>query len=122
MDERGEVCRVYVLRKRDSAEWERLAARDETANLCILAAGKFYRLMAKEPSWCGCCDSLFAQNDAPQAFIVLLPIERDSKNLTARAFAVCAECDKQEDQWLIDQTLVKSGLAPTKARLGHSIH
>jgi hypothetical protein len=50
VDEKGEECRVYVLRKRDSAEWQALAAKgDENAQICIWAVGKFYRLITDEP-------------------------------------------------------------------------
>ena len=67
VDEKGEECRVYVLRKRDSAEWQALAAKsDENAQICIWAVGKFYRLMTDEPSWCACCDVHFVLSDIPQ--------------------------------------------------------
>jgi hypothetical protein len=123
MDEKGEECRVYILRKRDSAEWQALAARrDESAQACVWAVGKFYRMMADEPSWCGCCDALFASGDIPQAFIVLLPVERNATDITARAFAVCTECSKQEDDWLVDQGARRDGLALTTARPGDNIH
>lgn len=123
MGEKGEECRVYVLRKRDSAKWETLAARgDENAQACVLAAGKFFRTMADEPSWCGCCDALFALGDIPQAFIILIPVERNPTAISARAFAVCVECGKQEDDWLINQGVRRQGLAPTTARPGDKIH
>lgn len=121
--EKGEECRVYILRKRDSAEWQVSAAKgDESAQACVWAVGKFYRMMADEPSWCGCCDALFASGDIPQAFIILLPVERNPTDITARAFAVCAECGKQEDDWLVDQGMRRDGLAPTTARPGDKIH
>jgi hypothetical protein len=121
-EERGEECQVYILRKGDSAEWQALAAKgDGNAQICVWAVGKFYRLMADEPSWCGCCEVLFSSGDIPQAFIILLP-ERNPADPTARAFAVCAECVKQEDNWLVDQGVRRQGLAPTKARPGDIIH
>jgi 5-methylcytosine-specific restriction endonuclease McrA len=123
VDEKGEECRVYVLRKRDSAEWQVLAANgDENAQICILAVGKFHRLMAEELSWCACCDVHFAPSDIPHAFVILIPIKRSPTDLTARAFAVCAECNKQEDDWLVDQSVRRDGLAPTTARPGEKIH
>lgn len=122
-DEKGEECRVYVLRKRDSAAWQGLAAKgDESAQICIWAVGKFYRLMADEPSWCACCDVHFAPSDIPQAFIILIPVNRNPTDITARAFAVCAECSKQEDDWLVDQGVRPDGLAPTTVRPGDKIH
>ena len=123
VDERGEECRVYVLRKRDSAEWQALAAKgDENAQICIWAVGKFYRLMTDEPSWCACCDVHFVLSDIPQAFIILIPVNRNPTDITARAFAVCVECSKQEDDWLIDQVVRRDGLAPTTVRPGDKIH
>jgi hypothetical protein len=119
VDEKGEECRVYILRKRDSAEWQALALKSENAQACVWAVGKFYRMMADEPSWCGCCDALFASGDIPQAFIILLPVERNPKDITARA---CAECGKQEDDWLVDQGVRRDGLAPTTARSGDKTH
>jgi hypothetical protein len=116
-------CRVHILRKRDSAEWEASAAKgDENAQTCVLAVGKFYRLMAEEPSWCGCCDVLFTPGNIPQAFIVLVAVERNPTDISARTFAVCAECSKQEDQWLVEQGVRREGLAPTTARAGDKIH
>ena len=113
---KGEKCRVYILRKQDSAKWETLAARgEENAQLSVLAVGNFCRLMAKEPSWCACCETLFISGDIPQAFIVLIPVDI-TENVSARAFAVCVECSKQEDPWLRDQSVLRKGLAPTTAR------
>ena len=44
--EKGEECRVYIVRKRDSAEWQALAAKgEERAQACVWAVGKFYRLI-----------------------------------------------------------------------------
>jgi hypothetical protein len=120
--EKGEKCRVYILRKQDCAKWETSAARgEENARLCVFAVGNFYRLMAKEPSWCACCETLFIAGDIPQAFIVLIPVDI-TENILARAFAVCVECSKQEDPWLIDQSVLRKGLAPTTARPGDKIH
>jgi hypothetical protein len=42
VNEKGEECRVYILRKRDSAEWQALAAKGENAQACVWAVGKFY--------------------------------------------------------------------------------
>jgi hypothetical protein len=121
-DEKGEECRAYVVRKRDGAAWQDLAAKgDENARTCIWAVGKFYRLMTDEPSWCACCNMQFAANDIPQAFIILIPVKRNPRDITARAFAVCAECNKQEDDWLVDQGVRRDGLAPTTARPGDII-
>jgi hypothetical protein len=123
VDEKGEECRVYVLRRRDSAEWQGSAAKgDENAEICILAVGKFYRLMNDEPSWCACCDVRFAPSDIPQAFIILIPVKRNPADVTARAFAVCDECSKQEDDWLVDHGVRRDRLAPTTVRAGDTIH
>jgi hypothetical protein len=122
VDGKGEECRVYVLRKPDSAEWQSLAAKgDENAEICILAVGKFYRLINDEPSWCACCDLHFVPSDIPQAFIILIPIKRNPTDITARAFAVCDECSEQEDDWLVDHGVRRDGLAPTTVHPGDKI-
>ena len=122
-DEKGEKCRIHILRWQDRAMWKaEVASGNQVAKLCSWAASKFVRAMPEEASWCACCDTLFASGDKPRAFIILIPIEYDSEKVRASAVAVCSECSKHDDEWLKAQGLWRKGLPPTPARPGDKLH
>jgi len=78
--------------------------------------------MATEHSACSCCDTVFSQGDVPRAFIVLIPVEQDPEKVKAKAGAVCSECSKHDDEWLVDQGVHRKGLSVTTARPGDQTH
>jgi hypothetical protein len=99
-----EQCRAYVVRREQQREWLVKAANgDEHAKLCMSAAGHFMRAIPQGSSACACCDAPFSPGDVPQAFIVLIPTNRDPQKARAHAMPVCAECSKHDDTWLLRQ-------------------
>jgi hypothetical protein len=99
-------ARIYLLRREQQKEWLAEAeSGDETAKLVMSAASKRMSDLATEPSGCFCCDRVFLPGEIPRAFIVLIPTERDPAKGKATAGAVCVECGKHDDEWLIDQGL-----------------
>jgi hypothetical protein len=118
-----EECRVYIVRKEDQKEWRAKAQNgDDVAKLCINTAGNFMRAIPNAPMGCCCCDTLFSSDDKPPAFIILVPVEEDPNMVRANARAVCSECGRHDNAWLIEQGVRREGLAPTPARPGDQIH
>jgi len=94
----------HVVRREHQKDWWVKAANgDEQAKLCMSAATHFMRAIPKGTSACACCDVPFSPGDVPQAFIVLIPVERDPERTRAHALPVCAECSKHDDTWLVRQ-------------------
>jgi len=119
----AEKYRVYIVRKENRNEWRTKAQNgDDVAKLCINTAANFMRAIPHEPMGCGCCDTPFLPNDRPPTFIVLIPVEEDPEKVRARAMAVCLECSKHDDAWLIEQGPRREGLSPTSARSTDKIH
>jgi hypothetical protein len=123
-DDAGEAHRIYVLRRADKEEWTAKAhADDEMALRCISAVRIFMRDLSNgEPIHCGCCEGLFSSSDVPEAILVLIPVKYDPDNVTVQAWAMCKECSKHDDRWLIDYGPKRKGLAPTPPRSGQTIH
>jgi hypothetical protein len=118
-----EECRAYIVRREDQKEWlAKAEGGDEAAKLCLSAAANFMRAITNEPSGCACCDTLFGRVDVPPAFIILIPVERDPVKVRAHAMAVCAECSKHDNKWLLDQGPKRQGLSASLARPGDKIH
>jgi hypothetical protein len=104
-----EACCAYIVRKENQKHWRAKArSGDDTAKLCINAAANFMKAIPNEPSGCCCCDALFSFDDKPPAFIVLIPLKEDPEVVRAHAKAVCAECSKHDDKWLIDPNSAQS--------------
>ncbi len=122
-EEAVESSHIHILRKEDQKEWfARASAGDEIAQLCMKAASHYLKAMDSQPSACCCCDTLFSSTDIPPTFIILVPVEQRAETVRADVKAVCAECSKQSNQWLVDQGLRREGLAITPPRSGDSIH
>jgi len=88
--------------------------------VCVWATGAFTWAMPHEPSYCGCCDTLFSAGDVPQAFVVLIPIEHDQEKVKAHVIAVCSVCSKHDDKRLVDQGALQTEALPRQNAAGPS--
>ena len=124
MEPKTEEFRVYIVRRQHLDEWRaKMDGGDEIAKTCLWAIKNFLDEMPTEHSVCSCCDMVFPPRRVPRAFIVLIPAEYDPQTVKARAAAVCRECSKQEDKWLVDQGIRREdGLPPTGLRPGDRVH
>jgi hypothetical protein len=118
-----ESCHIFILRKKHARKWRAKAqAGDDLAKLCISASANFVKAILNEPTGCSCCDTAFSPDDKPPAFIVLVPVKIDPHVARAHAKAVCSECAKHDDGWLVEQGVNREGLAITPTRRGDQIH
>ncbi len=109
----GENCDGYIVRRKDQREWiAKAKSGDEAARICVAAASNYMKAIPDQPSTCGCCDTPFLLGYIPQAFLVLIPTRRDPKKSKAYTRAVCWECSKHDDRWLVEHGVRRVGLAP----------
>jgi len=117
-----EEHRVHIMRYQDRNRWLAAARRgNEAARLCQWAASKWMKGMATEPSACTCCDRVLSGADIPRAFLILVPTRRDPERVRATACAVCAECSRHDNQWLVNEGLYRNGLSRAEPRPGERL-
>jgi hypothetical protein len=118
----GNYC-VYLVREEHQEEWiAKAGSGNEIAKLCLSASSNYVKAMQSRPFACGCCYTRFTLDDVPRVFIVAIPVEPDPEMVTAHTKAVCSECGKHGDKWLIDRGVRREGLTPTTARRSDRIH
>ena len=61
---------------------------------------------------CGRCESMLSRADT-LAFVVLVPVHKDSERVRVKELGVCLECSKHGNRWLVHQGVRPEGLSPT---------
>ena len=119
----SEGFQLYIVRKADEKEWMAKAKEGEgIAVVCMRAAGQFMKDLANEPLRCTCCDGEFSPANLPHAYVILIPVNHDPSDFSVQTQAVCSECSKNDNSWIVENGPKREGLSPTPARRGDGIH
>ncbi len=116
-------CHVHIMRYKDRTTWITKAnGGDRVAGLCISAISRWLNVRLTEHSACACCDAIFPESEFPRAFLVLIPAKEHPDNVKAMVDGVCRYCSKNDDQWLVDQSVNREGLSAAPRRAKDQIH